>query len=111
MTTLNVGPKAVWSALNEQFRPAANYVPYAKSDAKLPANSGSGVEGTDWFDTPLRKIVILTTGNLAITVHGDDADDAASKVIIPVVAGQILVDFYVRRIWATGTTATFAAYR
>lgn len=74
----------------------------------MPANSDS----VDWTRIP-KALLILTTGNIAITaVDGNyDSSDVVTttSLVIPVTAGQVFDAVRVRRMWNTGTTATFLA--
>jgi len=71
-----------------------------------PATKWATITNSDTADLThaCRAIYVLTDGNLAIVGHDDNA------VTIPVVTGQLL-PFEVKRINATGSTATaMAAY-
>ena len=61
------------------------------------------------YEPPLRYLRTTGTGNVTVTLYADDTADATKNVLIPVVAGQELGVFAIRKIWATGTTVPVAS--
>lgn len=60
------------------------------------------------YDPPLRMLVATVAGNAVVTLLGDDTAVGASKVTIALGAGYASAEtrLAIRKIWATGTTAT-----
>ena len=53
--------------------------------------------------TTYAKVRCNAAGKLAFTPAGQPLDDSTGKVVIDVVAGEV-IPWRVRRVWATGTT-------
>lgn len=59
------------------------------------------------FDPPLRGLMAGTaSGNVVVTLNGDDDTDVASKVTLALVVNVPETRFAIRKVWATSTTAT-----
>jgi hypothetical protein len=58
------------------------------------------------FTPCLRGVVCGVSGNIVVTLDGDDPADATKKVTIAMTAGTYETRFAIRKVWLTGTTAT-----
>lgn len=58
------------------------------------------------YDPPLRLLVCRASGNVTVTLHGDDTTDATKQITFPVSTGDVFGVFAIRKIWLTGTTVS-----
>lgn len=65
-------------------------------------------ESANTFTAPVFIVECLTPGNLTFTLWDDDTANAALKRTRAMVAGQIVSTYAMRKVWATGTTGTYA---
>jgi hypothetical protein len=58
------------------------------------------------YAPPLRAVMITASGNLVVTLDGDDVNDATKKLTIPMLANTWETRFAIKKIWAAGSTTT-----
>lgn len=105
--------------------PANAYVGYYPIVTKTLTPSGAGnvltaAAETGLYDSnapdtaagqgtgPCRQVNVTGNGNLVFTLWGDDTATAGLKQTLAVTAGQVLVNYLIRKVWST-STASFIA--
>lgn len=103
-----------------------SFVGYLGPATRTAVVSGGGGAFTDVADTalydpaapdaaggagigPVRVLRPTVSGNVVITLWDDDTTTAGLKKTIAVTSGNLVTNFLIRKIWATGTTATVDA--